>query len=113
MIKINIKTKEKVKKNIGLLVSGMIKYFKCSEEDVKISGVKFDAHNFAATIAYNYIDWNRSSLRGFLYATCYFEITGEYELKGTFKYEDYFYKYDNLSPFLTVISKEIEELKNK
>jgi len=113
MIKLNIKTKEKIQNDLELLRQSMVKYFNCTEEDVKIPEVKFDAHKYTATIAYEYIDWNHSSLRRFLYSTCYFEITGEYGLKGTFRYEGYFYKYENLSPFLLVISKEMEGLKNK
>ena len=113
MENLNNRKKEKIFYDLELLRKSIVKYFKCTEEDVKILEVKFDDRNYTATISYNYIDWNRSDLRRFIYSTCYFEITGEYGLKGTFRYEGYFYKYENLSSFLMVISKEIEELKNK
>jgi len=113
MEKLNIRTKEKVQKDIELLRQGMVKYFKCNEADIKITEIKFEDTSYTAAISYSYIDWNRSSLRNFIYSTCIFDIEGDYDLKGVFRYESKFYKYENLSQFFTVISKEMEGLNTK
>jgi hypothetical protein len=110
MENLQVKKKDKIQNDLELLRQNIVKYLKCGEDDVKITEVKFDDKNYSAKICYNYIDWARSSLRKFIYSTCYFDISGEYELKGVFRYEGYFYKYDNLSPFFTIISKEMQGL---
>lgn len=113
MLKLNIKSKEKIKRDIELLVSSMIKYFKCSEEDIKLTEIKFDDSSYVAAISYNYIDWNIPNKRNFITSTCKYYIEGDYDLKGVFRYEGKFYKFENLSLFFTVISKEMEGLNAK
>ena len=110
---INSIKKQLIQNNLELLKRNMVKYLKCGKEDVKILDIKFSDKNYSAKICCNYIDWASSSLKRFLYSTCYFDIDGEYELKDVFRHEGYYYKFDNLSPFFTVISKEMEGLNNK
>ena len=110
---VNTKKKENIESDLELLRQNMVKYFKCNEEDIKISEAKFDTNHFTATIAYNYIDWNRSSLRDFIYSICQFDIEGDYELKKAFRYEGHLYRFDNLSHFFEIISKEMAEPNNK
>ncbi len=111
MKKLNKEKMEKIRNDLEILRKSLIKYLRCSEKDVKIIDVKFDDKIYTAKICYNYLDWERSSLRKFVYTTCYFDITGEYELKGVFRYEEYFYKFSSPTDFLLHVSNEIGSLK--
>ena len=104
--------KEKVQEQLEKLLPQMALYFKCEENDIKISKINFYNGNFSAAISYRYIDKERSDLRKIITSIYYFDIDGEYLEKEGIWYEGTFYTYDNVTALFDIILQEIEELNN-
>ncbi len=106
-----VERREHLKEKLIFLKREMVKFFNCSNENIKFSEPAYIDDKCKVNVSFTMVNMEKSSLKRFVSSTYYFDFEDEYIKREGILYEGNFYSYEELNDFFSKVSSEMEKMK--